>query len=619
MSQLSTLDKFNIAKIQMETSKNKDSPEYWKFRLAIKLIQDVYMFPSDESCKREFYDTVSNERMRVVGKDLIPGERRVVANVDFTIGSHIMDVTTIAVLFDDYNDTPPVYITKYQEIFQSMIINTKTNKETNRIILLTFLVMFNYLEDSEFASKVNNLCTHQRQIRLASELRNARDSMKAQMIDLFHSYFKEYSLAMEFFKKGQIKMAKSNWKFLENLVNVVMVNQSVLMNHHHERVGIFLDPQFAILNHSCLPNCLQIESGYEQYSVVNSLPIQANEEITVNYINVGAPVEIRAYKLLTKYHFHCQCQLCLMKQDVFFTMQCNECLKQIKSSSLNATLTTPNTILKEQSCSKCFHPFDLDVYTRQIQIRNFLIAIILIPKSNYNINDDGYFSLLLKEFAGLIERNGAPALIRLLVDTLETFQIVPTRVSFIKRLIDEVMTTKVFALYTFPFNVIVQKISNDACECTDFDTGLEGLKYYARVLFAVKFPADLSSQLFFDECLFMELAQRIENLMAVLVEEQVDTFFGTFEESMELLARCAYFFYKHVKCKFETQYVEEKLLQLRQGYHPTKSKRSIHSCLERLFSYANANIFITKTRFLIFNARQEQVTLFHTFDSDDYM
>lgn len=77
---------------------NKDSPEYWKFRLAIKLIQDIYMFPSDESCKREFYDTVSNDKMRVMGREFIPGERSVVANVDFTIGSHIMDVSTVAVL-----------------------------------------------------------------------------------------------------------------------------------------------------------------------------------------------------------------------------------------------------------------------------------------------------------------------------------------------------------------------------------------------------------------------------------------------------------------------------------------------------------------------------------------
>lgn len=78
----------------------------------------------------------------------------------------------------------------------------------------------------------------------------------------------------------------------------------------------------------------------------------------------------------------------------------------------------------------------------------------------------------------------------------------------------------------------------------------------------------------------LDLAYRIEKLMSVLVEEQADTFFGTFEESMELFARCAYFFYKHVKCKFEIENVEEKLLQLRQGYHPVKSKRSIHSCLE---------------------------------------
>ncbi|KAI5954221.1 hypothetical protein KGF54_001996 [Candida jiufengensis] len=643
MSDLSKFDTFNLTDQLLETTitpkpNSKDdtnttlttppqqTKDYWKFRLSIKLIQDIYVFPEDENSKREFYDTISTDLIKVYGKNKSPGNRGIKINSnlgnELNIGTNLMEIGTQSCLFEnEYKGNLLFYVSKYFEIFKNYFSLLKINDLEQKYLNLIFLVFFNYLEDSEFASKINNLCTHQNQIRLNFEKQWLRDNLKLYMIEVFQIFFKNYSLASEFYKKMQIKCCKNNWKFLENLINLVLINYSTLKNYKFEEIGLNLDPKFAIINHSCLPNVLQIEYQPKKFQIINTLPLKTGDELCINYIPInGIPQEIRNYQLNLNYYFKCGCKLCKSKNDIFFTMQCNECFKPIKSSSLTSVLTTSSAILKETSCSKCFHPFDTEIYTRQILIRNFFMALMLRnSKSNYNFNDDGYFTMLQKEFTTMIENNSVTYLIKQLFESKDKFIIPPERIPFVKSLIDEVMTGKVFALYTFPFNLIVEKISKECCEFNNFESGMEYLKYYSRVLFAIKLPSDISNQLFFNECLYLEISENIEKLMQKLYDEKINTYFGTFKESMELLARCQFFFLKHVKSKFKIIEIEEKIKKLCEIYQPIKSTKSVHSCLEQLFIYANANIFITKTRFLIFNAKQEQVTLFHTFDSDDHL
>ncbi|KAI3405028.2 hypothetical protein KGF56_002193 [Candida oxycetoniae] len=594
--------------------------EYWKQRLCNKLTQDVYIFPVDENSKKEFYDTITNDKIQVFGKELAPGNRGVQAVSDFDIGAVIMDVSAVSGYFDEphLQGKSLRYLTYYHEILQNFVHIEDMHKIEQDILHLTLITLFNYLEDSEFACKVNNLCTHQRQIRSDHEMCQSRDKVKGKMVEIMISFFTNFPPAMALFKKGDIKVTKSNWKFFENLINLVFINYSTLMNYRYQAVGIVLDPQFSIINHSCMPNCFQVETGYESFQLINTLPIKQNEEITVTYISSGMPIELRQHQLYSRYYFRCKCQLCTMKYDIFFTMQCDSCFKPIKSPSLHGVLTTPNTIIKEISCSKCFHQLDNELYARQVQIRNFLIALILNPNSSYNSNNEGFFSLLQKEFLGLTEKYGKSVLVKILNQAIDDFFVPRERIDFVKSLIDEVMQKRVFQLCTFPFNVVVRTLLT-TCEIEDFASGMEFLKYYARELFAVNFPTDLSNQLFFNECLYLDLADYIMEVIEHLRIQKIDTYFGSYHDSLELLSRCAYFFYKHVKSKFEESYVEEKLISIRNEFSPITSEYSIHTCLEKFFTHANANIYITKTRFLIFNARHEQVTLFHTFDSEDYL
>ncbi|KAI5962547.1 uncharacterized protein KGF55_003623 [Candida pseudojiufengensis] len=644
MSELSKFDTFNLSNEFQESTKinndndplssssqlpPKQNKDYCKFRLSIKLIQDIYVFPEDENSKREFYDTISTDLIKVNGKNKSPGQRNLKLNSSssslnkLNIGTNLLELGNQSCLFnDEYNGNLLFYVSKYFEIFKTYIgLLNISNLETIKMLKLIFLVFFNYLEDSEFASQINNLRTHQQQIKTNFEKKWIRDNLKIYIIEIFNIFFKNYSLAFEFFKKGQIKCCKNNWKFIENLINLVMINYSRIKDYKFNEIGLNLDPKLAIINHSCVPNVFQIEYEFKKFRVLNTLPLKPGDELFVSYLpNCGIPQEIRNYQLNLNYYFKCSCTLCKSKNDLFFTMQCNECFKNIKSPRLTLVLSSANNLLIESSCSKCFHPFDIEIYTRQILIRNFFMALMLRnSKSNYNFNDDGYFTMLQKEFSTMVENNSVSYLIKQLSESIDKFEIPTERIPFVKGLIDEVMAGKVFALYTFPFNIIVEKISKQCCEFKNFDSGMEYLKYYSRLLFAVKLPSDISNQLFFNQCLYLDMAENIEKLMQRLYDEKIDTFFGTFKESMELLARCQFFFLKHVKSPFESVKVENKLIKLCELYQPIKSTKSIHSCLEQLFIYANANIFITKTRFLIFNAKQEQVTLFHTFDTDDQL
>ncbi|CAK9437387.1 uncharacterized protein LODBEIA_P17650 [Lodderomyces beijingensis] len=670
-----------------ELTKVPSIKEYWKQRLCDKLSQDVYIFPVDENSKREFYDTISNDKIVVFGKDKFPSNRGIRAEKEMNIGTCVMEVSAFSAYFEEpeeeeemeeagrgsrstskgsnrngvgsHNTTKYTttatrnkrrrlpYQNFYEEILLPYVDFSGLHRVESELVHLTMITLFNYLENSEFACLVNNLCTHQRQIRADGEMAKNRDRIKCVIVEMFIAYFNDFIPAMAAFKRGEVRIAKSSWKFLENLINLVFINYSTLMNYKFEAVGYNLDPQFAIINHSCLPNCIQIETpppppnnnnnnssgglgcggslggggGCEkngEFKLINSLPIKPNDEITVTYINTAMPTEIRQYQLFKRYYFRCTCQLCTSKTDVFFTMQCFSCFKPVKSPSLSGVLNAPNTIPKESTCSHCFHELDVDLYKRQVQIRNFFMALILNPSSSYNLPNEGYFSLLQKEFIGLVERTGNSALIKMLDQAVENFQLPTGIIDFVKSLIDEIMQKKVFQLCAFPFNVIVRSILA-TCEKRDFASGMEFLKYYSREMFAVNFPADLSNQLFFNECLYLELANSIMEVMDHLKEEKIATCFGAYSDSLELLARCAYFFYKHVTSKNELEQVEEKLGEIRDEYPKIKSTLSLHSCLEKFFIHANANIYITTTRLLIFNAKQEQVTLFHTFDTDDFL
>ncbi|CAG8452767.1 14536_t:CDS:10 [Ambispora leptoticha] len=74
-------------------------------------------------------------------------------------------------------------------------------------------------------------------------------------------------------------------------------------------IGVGIYTNAALINHSCVPNCLATFDG-SKLMVRNIQPIQKDEEITIAYTDLGIPTMERRRELNERYFFLCQCELC---------------------------------------------------------------------------------------------------------------------------------------------------------------------------------------------------------------------------------------------------------------------------------------------------------------------
>ncbi|CAI5755742.1 unnamed protein product [Candida verbasci] len=544
---------------------------------------DIYRFPNDENSKREFYDTISNEQIEVFNKSKHPGLRGLICKTDFNVGSSIMELNTTAVVF--YNDNSPIpsFIKEYENHLSS---NFSTNKE---ILNLTVRCLLIYLEDSEFRNKFNNLCTHQKEIRLNHDMNSIVEILKQPIVTILSKFFKQYNITNS-------NVSYKSFKFINDIISILLMNYSSLYNYEESNIGIYLDPNFALINHSCMPNSFQLEEN-GKYLLINSLPMKVNDEITVTYVKLGLPKEIRKFQLNSRFFFNCQCQLCKLNYDPFFKLQCDKCGDKIKSSSLHGILATPNFIMKQDRCLKCNNQLNMDKYYKNLAIRNFFISMFFHGDQYMELNDELYFKAVSKELLRLVDTTAIKICIKNLSNSIDEFKIPENRVNLTQELMEQILNDKIFPLYTFPFNKIIFDLINN-------DDIIEKLKYQLRYQFLVNIPSDLSKQLIFDEYLYMDIAEMLHYLL-----NQNLTFIP-----IEYLCQCCYFLYKQVK----STYVEDQLVDV-QRVHPDLPKVSPHESLKKLFKFANVNlIFESKNEsYLIHNALGELVPIFYTSDSDD--
>jgi hypothetical protein len=68
----------------------------------------------------------------------------------------------------------------------------------------------------------------------------------------------------------------------------------------------------SLLNHSCEPNLDAVwRDGDAKLSLICRRPISAGEELTITYIDSGAPLADRRAELQHAYGFTCRCEMCL--------------------------------------------------------------------------------------------------------------------------------------------------------------------------------------------------------------------------------------------------------------------------------------------------------------------
>lgn len=82
----------------------------------------------------------------------------------------------------------------------------------------------------------------------------------------------------------------------------------------YDRVGLYLHPYAAFINHSCEYNSVVGFDGDELF-VKAIRPIKADEQIFISYVDTTNPYSIRRKQLSERYYFDCNCSKCQQGRD----------------------------------------------------------------------------------------------------------------------------------------------------------------------------------------------------------------------------------------------------------------------------------------------------------------
>ncbi|RCK58864.1 hypothetical protein Cantr_07577 [Candida viswanathii] len=611
---------YNLSSASIESLKPTDEAEYWKRKLIqLLLLEPAYVFPNDDHSVRGFYDTVTSDKIYVHGKEQRPGQRGIRSGKYALAGSLIMKINPLAAYYYDRAKQPD-FVIKFEDALQPYLNNNVKSLLVGGdrgVVYLALRVLFCYLYDVEFRMKVGNLCTHQREIRLDVEKRHLVEPIKKVIVNTLRDFLGAHDIGVSLYKKNLIKVCKKSWKFVDDVIAIVFINYFNLFNAKKQGLGYCLDPDFALINHSCLPNCTQFTStSTNEFQVINTLPIFEDEEITVTYIPLGFPKEIRSYQLSLQFYFHCQCKLCKFddNNDPFFSIQCNKCGTRIKSPSFKLILTSPNLAMRQHVCTKCLNNLNQVVYPKNIKIRNFFMSLILFFKSvtGLSFNDQDYFKFLNKEFVKYIEKFTLVELIKMLVNGIYQFEIPKMRRNLLKNLVEIVVSDKVFPLHTFPFNVIIRELDNMESQrelVISLLDGISRLQLKLQRVFGVDIPSDLTSMLTFDNCLFLDVAELLYQIVKFIINpdnenrsRQISTVFGA--DTLATFCHCCFFFFKQVRSSSEVDSIEDRLVEVMDLYDTLglNDKLTIGRCLSDLFDLAELYIRVTESQIAVKSA-----------------
>ncbi|KAL4910422.1 hypothetical protein BDW74DRAFT_173878 [Aspergillus multicolor] len=91
------------------------------------------------------------------------------------------------------------------------------------------------------------------------------------------------------------------------------LNSFNLTDSRYDRIGVYVHPYAALINHSCDYNAVVGFDGPELY--IRALrPIAKGEQIFICYIDTTYPAIIRQKELRERFYFECRCDKCLREQ-----------------------------------------------------------------------------------------------------------------------------------------------------------------------------------------------------------------------------------------------------------------------------------------------------------------
>lgn len=103
----------------------------------------------------------------------------------------------------------------------------------------------------------------------------------------------------------------------------------------YDRIGLYLHPYAALINHSCDYNATVGFDGEELF-VKAIRPIKKDDQIFISYIDTTTPKAVRCRELSERYYFDCKCAKCVQDLDTEVDKQFSEHKEALEIVERNA-------------------------------------------------------------------------------------------------------------------------------------------------------------------------------------------------------------------------------------------------------------------------------------------
>jgi len=387
-----------------------------------------------------------------------------------------------------------------------------------------------------------------------------------------YSWLHEYTKCLV--KAIDSNMGRKLYSYIWELLCIILVNSSVLMNEYQEAIGFSFDPDFSLLNHSCIPNTLVIPLNSSKFSLVATFPVAESKELLTNYCFTSCPKELRNLELQKRFFFCCNCALCKQRFDWFFSYNCSTCGMLVCSLTFEDFFSddlSKGLIYKNQNnvdfCSNCGKSIDKELFKESRKNHQQLLAIVLYDLYNSSLNlevDDTYISEEkfyenIKKFMTDIDLlNLSGDKLVELIDSLQfaRYKVSPHSLNNIRSICIYLRENKIVPSYCFPLNHVISGFNEyDLVSYEGVSNKDKGyyvqclvakLKIDIRTYFEVKIPGDLTDLKISTIIYFKDIGQQLLTLAEVIIQDDIDTsimngWIENKEQLLETLIKCASF------------------------------------------------------------------------------
>lgn len=406
----------------------------------------------------------------------------------------------------------------------------------------------------EYKSRILNLTSHSSNI----------------YTDLEYAWVHEYTSHIT--KAININMNLKVKSYIWELLCIALVNSSILMNEFQEAIGISFDPDFSLLNHSCIPNTLNIPLDNSKFTLVLTSSINATKELFTNYCFTCCPKELRQLELKKRFYFECKCNLCKNKYDWFFSYNCAECgmllcglnFDGFFSEDLSKSLSFKKKI---GFCSNCGKEANKEILYESRKYHQLLLATIIHDFHYDGISDVEKDSFInMEEFITKIENFIVEFDLRSysgekLLEVISSFNFssykAPLYTSInIKTILEIIHRNKIIPSYCFPLNYCTPALdAYDIVSWTgvpknDKDYHLQclcvKLKIDLKTYFEVNIPGDLTDLKISTMIYIKDISHQLLTISEVILEYSPNTSFlndwiSDKEELISTLIKCSSF------------------------------------------------------------------------------